>query len=294
MTGRQILVLQKLDQEQMDTIRRAAPGWDVITADQPLEDSHYREAEVICGWNAKAKQLSLEPGTALKWLQTWGAGIEKLPLEAIKRRGVWLTNASGVHAYPISESVFAMLLSFTRQLHRSVRNQMERKWQPGARLDEAHGRTIGILGVGEIGAEVAIIAKAFGMTVLGVRRSEAAAESVDRMTTFAGLAEVLSASDYIVNCLPLTEETKHIINRDSFRLMKPNAFYINIGRGGTTDTEALVDALREGLIAGATPHHTGSTSHYNRRVVDIFATNLSAYAAGRVPPVNLIAEDRMY
>lgn len=318
MTGRRILVLQKLDQGQMDIIRHAAPGWEVITSDQPLEDRHYTEAEVICGWNAKAKQLSLEPGTALKWLQTWGAGIEKLPLEAIKRRGIWLTNASGVHAYPISESVFAMLLSFTRQLHRSVRNQAERKWEPGARLDEAHGRTIGILGVGEIGAEVAKIAKAFGMTVLGVRRSGAAADSVDRMTTFAGLTEVLTESDYIVNCLPLTEETKLIINRDSFRLMKPNAFYINIGRGGTTDTEALVDALREGRIAGAgldvfeqeplpsdhplwgfdnvilTPHHTGSTSQYNRRAVDIFATNLSAYAAGRVPPVNLVGEDRMY
>lgn len=318
MTKRTLLVINKLEQHLMDTIRRAAPDWDVIAADQSTEERHYKEAEIICGWNAKAKRLSLETGTALKWLQTWGAGIDRLPLDTIKRKGIWLTNASGVHPYPISESVFAMLLAFTRQLHLSVRNQSERKWGPSTRLGEAHGRTMLILGVGEIGKEIAKIAKAFGMTVIGVRRSGAAEQSVDRMTTFEGLEGVLAESDYIVNCLPLTEETKHRIGRESFRLMKPSAFYMNIGRGGTTDTEALVEALREGRIAGAgldvfeqeplpadhplwgldnvilTPHHTGVTTEYNRRVVDIFATNLASYTATGVPSVNLIARDRMY
>ncbi|GAA3399491.1 D-2-hydroxyacid dehydrogenase [Paenibacillus hodogayensis] len=313
-----ILVLAKLEPEQLERIRQAAPESEVWTAEQPLEDRHYREAEIICGWNARAKQLSLAPDSALRWLQGWGAGIEKLPLDAIKERGIWLTNASGVHAYPISESVFAMLLAFTRRLHRAVRNQAERRWEPQRDQGEAHGQTIGILGVGEIGREVARLAKAFRMQVLGVRRSGEAEPFVDRMTTFAGLSDVLAESDYIVNCLPLTAETKGIMDRDRFRLMKPDAFYMNIGRGGTTDTGALLEALREGWIAGAgldvfeeeplpaehplwgfdnviiTPHHTGGTSHYNRRAVDLFIANLEAYRLGRMLPINLIPPERMY
>lgn len=318
MQTRQMLVLHRLAPDLLAAIRRAAPGWDVIASDSPPEERHYRQAEIIFGWNAIAKQHALGPGSALRWLQTAGAGIDRLPLETIRDKGIWLTNASGVHPYPISESVFAMLLAFTRRLHRSIRNQTERKWEKSPGMGEAHGRTMLILGVGEIGREVAKIAKAFGMTVLGVRRSGEPVEPVERMATFAGMRELLAESDYIVNCLPLTEETRRIIGPDSFRAMKPQAFYINIGRGGTTDTEALVEALREGRIAGAgldvfeqeplpadhplwgfenvilTPHHTGETTEYNRRVVDIFLANFAAYVEGSKPPVNLIAGDKTY
>lgn len=312
-------MLHKLEESLLDRIRRAAPEFEIWAAGRSAPDERlYAEAEIICGWNGKAEELALAPGSALKWVQTWGAGVEKLPLRTIKERGIWLTNASGVHAYPISESVFAMLLAFTRRLHRAVRNQSERKWEAATDQTEAHGRTIAVLGVGEIGKEVAKIAKAFGMTVLGVRRSGEPEMYVDRMTTFEGLAGVLAESDYIVNCLPLTEETRHVIDEARFRAMKPNAFYINIGRGGTTDTAALVEALRDGRIAGAgldvfeqeplppdhplwemdnvilTPHHTGLTAEYNRRVVDIIVANLAAYREGRKPAVNLIPENRMY
>lgn len=319
MTAKTLLVLTGLAEEQMERIRRAAPGWKVWSAaDGTIEDRHYREAEIVCGWNAKTGQLCFEPGSALKWLQIWAAGIERMPLATMRERGIWLTNVSGVHAYPISESVFAMLLAYTRRLHRAIRNQSERRWEPQGDQGEAHGRTMAVLGVGAIGAEVARIAKAFGMTVLGVRRSGQPEPFVDRMTTFEGLPEVLAESDYVVNCLPLTAETRHIIGRESFRRMKPGAFYINIGRGGTTDTEALLEALREGRLGGAgldvfeqeplpadhplwtmdnvivTPHHTGRTDHYNRRGTDIFVANLEAYVQGKMPPVNRIPEDRLY
>ncbi|MEF3305832.1 D-2-hydroxyacid dehydrogenase [Paenibacillus sp. GYB003] len=319
MTKRIMLVLHELEPHLLEAVRGAAPGFEVLTAAEgAVEDRHYAEAEIICGWNAKAKQLAMQPGTALRWIQTWGAGIERLPLAAIKERGIWLTNASGVHPKPISESVFAMVLAFTRKLHVAIRNQQERVWEPARGLGEAHGKTMTILGVGEIGKEVAKIAKAFGMRVLGVRKSGAPAECVDRMATFGEMAAMLAESDYVVNCLPLTDETRHIVGKEAFAAMKRSAFYVNIGRGGTTDTDALVDALREGRIAGAgldvfeqeplpadhplwamdnvimTPHHTGITTEYDRRVADIIVANLAAYREGREPPVNRIPADRMY
>lgn len=319
MKRRLMLVLRKLEPALLERIRAAAPGFEVLTVtDGTMEDRHYKEAELICGWNAKAEQLALAPGTKLRWIQTWGAGIEQMPLAAIKAREVWLTNASGVHPFPISETVFAMLLAFTRGLHLSIRNQSQRRWEPVQTQGEAHGRTMAVLGVGEIGREVARLAKAFGMTVLGLRKSGEPAEYVDRMLKYGEERELLSASDYIVNCLPMTAETKHLVGKDWFAMMKPGAFYINIGRGGTTDTEALLEALREGRIAGAgldvfeqeplsadhplwsmdnviiTPHHTGITTEYNRRVTDIIVANLEVYVQGREPAVNRIPSDRMY
>jgi len=319
MPNRTVLVLPKLDAAQAERIRSAAPGWIVaFAADAAENPALYREAEVIAGWNEAAARHALEEDSALRWVQAWGAGVDKLPLAAFKRRGIWLTNAKGVHPYPISESVFAMILAFTRQLHLAVRNQSERRWGAFASMEEAHGKTIGILGVGAIGREVAHIARAFGMTVLGVRRSGEPDPSVDRMETLDGLDAVLAESDFVVNCLPLTPETHRLIDEGRLARMKPSAFYINIGRGATTDTDALVDALRSGKIAGAgldvfereplpddhplwemdnviiTPHNAGATTQYRQRTVELFAANLNAYAGGEAPPINRVDLDRQY
>lgn len=99
--------------------------------------------------------------------------MDGLPLGAFAQKGVVLTNASGVHAFPISETIFAMILSLTRKVHLSLRHQLEHRWADPGGLGEIHGKTMGIIGVGAIGEETAKLAKAFGMKVLGVRRSGA-------------------------------------------------------------------------------------------------------------------------
>lgn len=299
--------------EQERDIRLAAPGWNAVFA-KPLEldEETLRAAEVICGWHDSVWKKLAQGTSRLKWVQTGSAGVDNLPLEELEKRGVVVTTASGVHPVPMAETVFAMLLSFTRRLHLSVRKQVERKWERFEPYGELRGRTMGIVGAGQIGAEVARLAQAFGMHTLGVRRSGKKAPHYDKMVPFERLDEVLAASDVVVNILPATEETNRLFDAARFSRMKEGAIFVNIGRGSSVDTNALVEALRSGRLSGAgldvfdreplpedhplwgmenvimTPHIGGLTDHYKQRLADIFVDNLRAYLATGTPARNVV------
>jgi len=317
--ARKIVAIQSLSAAHESRLRQAAPGWELVHGKtQDDWQPHLADAEIIVGWHPAVVEACLRPGTTLRWLQHWGAGVDNFPFEAFASSGVVLTNASGVHANPISETIMAMMLSLTRKLHVSVRNQTQRQWRQIGGLGEMHGKTAGIIGVGAIGEETARLCKAFGMNVLGVKRTPSPCAYVDRMVSMRQLNEVLGESDYVIVTLPLTKDTAHVIGVEQFRAMKPSAFYINIGRGGTTDELALVEALRSGSIAGAgldvfeveplpvssplwemdnviiSAHNTGITVHYDDRAMDIFLRNLQDYLAGSEPQLNRIDLDKQY
>jgi len=314
-----IVCVHSLSAEHVEQIKRVAPDYEVICGkDKAIWQEHLKDAEIMAGWNAAAKEEVFQPGSKLRWVQNWGAGVDRLPLEAFKEHGIALTTASGVHAYSISETIFAMMLSFSRKLHLSIRHQLNRKWQDVSPYGELHEKTIGIIGVGAIGEETARLAQAFRMKVLGVRRSGEPSQYVDRMYDNNRLDTVLAESDFVVVTLPLTSETRHLFGKREFGLMKPNAIFINIGRGGTTDTEALLEALRNGTIAGAgldvfeqeplpetsplwsqdnviiTPHNSGSTDRYEERAMEIFLHNLKEYTAGSAPSLNRVDFSKQY
>ncbi|MDB4866868.1 MAG: 2-hydroxyacid dehydrogenase [Cohnella sp.] len=317
---RTIVCLHRLPDEQYDRIRESAPDWQIIqrSNESSLWKAHLKEAEIVLGWSHSAAEAILAPDSKLRWVQNWGAGVDKLPLNDLARLGVMVTNASGVHAFPISETILAMMMMFARELHTAVRYQGRKEWGDFGSLKEIHNQTVGIIGVGAIGEETARLAKAFGMTVLGVRMSGRPSPHVDRMFDITGLKEVLKESDYVVVTLPLTSETRHMFGRSQFHLMKSTAYFINIGRGGTTDTNALVEALQEKTIAGAaldvfeqeplplesplwgmdnviiTPHNAGSTAQYDSRAMDIFLCNLQDYVEGRAPSVNRVDLEKQY
>lgn len=168
-----ILSLHQLTEEQKKQVRATAPGYELIIGKaQELESKQIREAEVILGWSKHIAEEALHPDSKLKWIQTWSAGIDKLPLTELEKRNILLTNTSGVHAIPITEQIFGMLLSHTRYLQQAALLQRQKTWQPPkGQLTELRGKTLLITGVGEIGRETARIAEAFGMRVIGVRRS---------------------------------------------------------------------------------------------------------------------------
>lgn len=319
MSGRTMVILQQLSNEAIGRIRQAAPGWDVVDAGERSDwPARLREAEIVCGWKPEVPELCLVEDAKLRWLQAWGAGVDKLPLDRLGRAGVTVTTASGVHPNPMSETAFAMMLAFSRGLHIAVRNQMRGAWQSAGSLSEIHGRTLGVVGVGAIGQEIARLGKAFGMRVLGIRRSGEPTECVDAMRDMNGLNEMLLECDYVVAAMPLTDETRHMFGREQFASMKRTAYYINVSRGATTDTEALMDALREGAIAGAgldvfeqeplpaehplwtmdnvivTPHNGGVTDRYQERALDIFLANLNSYLQGQEPPLNRVDPVKQY
>ena len=197
-----------------------------------------------------------------------------------------LTNASGVHAIPISEHIIALILALARDLHHSIRAQARAVYrgEQEAHVFELAGKTMLLIGVGEIGGRTAGPAKCLGMRVIGIRREPSqTAEGVDAMHGPDRLLALLPEADFVVLTVPLTHETEGMIGERQLRAMKRTAYVINVGHDGTIQESVLVRALQEGWIAGAgldvfereplpsdsplwamdnviiTPHYSGST-----------------------------------
>ncbi|MCC3358468.1 D-2-hydroxyacid dehydrogenase [Bacillus sp. REN16] len=315
-----LVITQDIEKLHLEQIKAIVPNWEIVAGrDSSVWLEHLHDAEVIVGWKKEIAEQSIFTESKLHWLQSWSAGVNSMPLAEMEKKNILLTSANGVHAYPISETIFALMLGLTRKIHTYVRNQQEKKWDHSDMKLEIHEKTIGIIGVGHIGKETAKIAKAFGMTVLGVRHSDRSEEFVDEMYTTDQLSEVLPKCDYVVVTLPLTNETHHLFGASEFKQMKSSAFFINIGRGEIVVEDDLIEALRSGEIAGAgldvftkepldensplwefenvivTPHTSGSTEHYTKRVIeDIFIPNFKSYAQGGVLPKNLVDYKKGY
>jgi phosphoglycerate dehydrogenase-like enzyme len=277
------------------------------------------EAEVLFSLSLMPADLpSLAPH--LRWIQLTTAGADRLLNSEVLKSGIAITTASGIHAAPVGEYVLGMMVMLAKGWPALFRAQGRREW---ARItpQELEGKTVAIVGMGNVGQEVARLAKALNMRVLGVRRSGAPVESgddvADEIVGPLELLSVLSGSDFVVICLPLTEETHHLVGELALRAMKPTAYLINVSRGAVVDEAALLRALTEGWIAGAgldvfeteplpekswlwqlnnviiTPHLAGETPIYNERAVDLFCENLRRYLAGE-PLHNVVDPSRGY
>ncbi|AJY75597.1 D-2-hydroxyacid dehydrogenase [Paenibacillus beijingensis] len=316
---RTLVCMFGLSEEQKEAVRKTVPDWKVVFGrPKELDDALFWEAEVVCGWSPAVEAEGLKPESKLRWLQSYSAGVDKMPLEKLAQKGVLLTTASGIHGVPMSELTIGFMLSFARGLHTAVRNQSKHNWEPQSQYGELKDKTAGIIGAGEIGTELGRLLKAFGMKTLGVRRSDKPAEYMDETFTIDRLNDVLPQCDYVVNILPYTRETEKLFNEERFALMKRSAYFINIGRGPSADTETLVTALREGVIAGAgldvtdpeplpkehplwemdnviiTPHIGGNSDRYAERAGEILLENLKAYAATGRPARNVVDYEREY
>ncbi|MEB6550140.1 D-2-hydroxyacid dehydrogenase [Heyndrickxia sporothermodurans] len=314
MSQRKLVITQNLDQGLYGKVKETVPDWNIIAGkESSVWKDHLIDAEIIVGWKKEVKPYGIDRDSKLKWLQSWSAGVDSFPLEELNAKNIFLTTASGVHAYPISETIFALMLGLTRKIHTYVRNQQSKTWHHAHLSLEMHGKTVGIIGAGAIGKETAKIAKAFGMKVIGIRHSDISEESFDEMYITDHLNSILPQCDYVVVTTPLTDETYHLFGNEQFQLMKESAFFINIGRGEIVVEEELVRALEMRSIAGAgldvfekeplseqsplwnlenviiTPHTAGSTEHYDARVIeDIFIPNLKQYLQEGVPKINLV------
>jgi phosphoglycerate dehydrogenase-like enzyme len=260
----------------------------------------------------------------LKWIQAWGAGVDDFLTPEVVNSNVILTNAGGVHPTPISEHVLGFMLCFSRKLDAFLRNQKEKKWErfggtSGRQVEELSGKTLGLIGLGRIGTEIARKAKCLGMKVIAIRRNPSlgATEYVDKLYDQSDLNNLLANSDFAVLCLPLTKETKRLIDEKQLRSMKQTGYLINVSRGGIIDEEALVKALKNGWIAGAgldtfetepltkdselwnfenviiTPHVGGQTPFYMDRLTSIFCENINRFINNQ-PLINVVDKSRGY
>jgi phosphoglycerate dehydrogenase-like enzyme len=213
------------------------------------------EAEAILFWFSRRELLeAVWPTTpGLRWVHCSSAGVEHMLFPELIESDVVLTNSRGAFSPALAEFVIAAVLFFAKDLRRMVRSQAAGIWDCFD-IEEAAGRALGIVGYGDIGRAVAARARALGMRVLAVRRRpEPAGDDplVEAAYLVEALSKVLSVSDYIVVCVPLTPATLGLIGEAELRLMKSSAVLINVGRGPVVDEGALVRALEEGWIRGA-------------------------------------------
>jgi Phosphoglycerate dehydrogenase and related dehydrogenases len=185
----------------------------------------------------------------LRWVQSIWAGVEPL-LDPGLRRDYLLTNARGVFGGLMSEFVFSYLLLHERRIFQRLQAQQENRWDNSI-TGTLRGKTIGLLGVGSIGTVLAGTAKHFGLNVRGYTRSSESCRDVDVYYHGSGLADFASGLDYLVNVLPSTAETRHIVDASLLGRLPAQAVLINAGRGVTMDQSALVDALQNGRLAMA-------------------------------------------
>jgi D-2-hydroxyacid dehydrogenase (NADP+) len=303
----------RMPEAQIAQVRAAAPDMQMVVTNERAEiERVLDEVEIVAGW---FPHDLLPQARRLRWLQEWGAGVDWLlrhPEAA--ELDFTLTNASGVHAIQISEQIIGYLLAFARQLPQAVRAQERRTWRSAKReqVFELAGKTMLLIGVGAIGERTAVIAAALGMRVLGIRRNPAGElPGVAAMYGPDRLLDLLPEADCVVLTIPLSHETQGMIGERELRAMKPTSHLINIGRGGTIQEPALIQALREGWIAGAgldvfeqeplpdtsplweldnviiTAHYAGMSPAYDERALAIFLDNLERYRAGQ-PLRNLV------
>jgi len=312
-----VLLSGPADSEWLARLREAAPEWEVVSVEDVRADPALLARVEAAFGGLRAEDL---PGaTSLRWLQTLGAGVDGLPLRELRARGVTVTNASGIHAEPIAEHVFGMLLALTRRLPEARDRQRERRWRPydRAELGLLLGRTLGLWGVGAIGVKCAEVGRALGMRPIGLRRSGEPHPALDAVYSPAQTAEFLAECDVLVNSLPLTPATRHAMGWAEFAALKPGAVVVNVGRGATIHTDALIAALREGRVGAAlldvtdpeplppdhplwampnvhlTAHYAGAHPGYVERAGEIFLENLRRRREGR-PLANLVDPDMGY
>jgi len=299
-----ILVLNKLKEHHLEAITSAAPEAIVRTADLENAREYISDTEVLAVWGWMDIRPLFSAAPRLRWVHALTAGVENLIFPELTASSVILTNSRGIHGIPVSEHVFAMMLAFSRGLNTAIQQQKERLWKR-VWADEIYEKTIGIVGLGGIGREIAKKAKGFGMEVVAAKREMTAEIFVDQLYPPDKLTDMLAISDYVVIALPLLEETRGLIRMEHFLAMKRSAYFINIARGAVVNEPDLIAALQQGIIKGAgldvfeqeplpadsplwdmpnviiTPHQAALSPYYLDRAIKLFADDLSRFVQGR-------------
>lgn len=279
----------------------------VIVATPDEASPHFADAEIVAAFPLRMPPLDSLPNA--KWLHSFSAGVDKILTPELAQSEILLTNSSGVHATPIAETILAYLLMFARGFTQTIWERQQHVWHQNDHSGELRDSTVLIVGLGEIGTETARICNAFGSHVWAtVRTAREKPNFVEHLETGEKLDEFLPHADYVVITLPQTEETHYLFDKTRFALMKKSAVIVNIGRGGIIKEADLIEALKEGTIAGAaldvfekeplpddsplwdmpnvviTPHHSGLSLRYMDRAIEVLSKNIKAYLKGEPLP----------
>jgi phosphoglycerate dehydrogenase-like enzyme len=304
--------------QMKNAIEAAHPGLKVIEVRDATEfERHIPEADVVLVSGLWKNEL-LERAPKLKLIQSISAGVNQYDQAALRARGVRLASAQGANARAVAQHAMALILALARRLPEARDNQAKKFWRPmqgefAVREDELTGKTLLIIGIGGIGGRLAGLAKAFEMSVIGVRQDPARGPyGADSVHALSELPALLPKADYVALTCPLTPETQGIIDAGALSRMKPTAYLVNVARGGCVVESELIAALQAGRIEGAaldtteaeplpqasplwtmpnvfiTSHLAGETRSYEGNVVEILFENLGRLWRGETALRNQI------
>ncbi|MEN1970181.1 D-2-hydroxyacid dehydrogenase [Lentibacillus sp. N15] len=286
------------------------------TMDEALP--YLSETEVLVTYGSDLSAEIIGQAQQLKWIMVLSAGMDKMPLTAIAKRNILVTNARGIHRTPMAEYAIAMLLQVYRQSKTIIKNETNHVWDKQVRMEELAEKTMLIVGAGAIGQEVARLAKAFRMKTIGVSRSGTIVEHFDENHPSSDFGKLLPQADIVVSVLPSTPETRNFYTAEHFKRMPVHAVFLNMGRGDVVADDVLLQAIREGAIAHAildvfdqeplpadspfwheenitvTPHISGVSPKYVTRAMAIFSQNLMKYLHNESSYVNQVDLSRGY
>lgn len=301
------------EQGLQDAVRAVVPDATIVLCDS--KDDLRREivgAQMTIGGAIDDEILAT--ATDLVWHHVPWAGVERIATPLMAEKGVVLTNSRGISAPNMAEHAIALMLAFGRALPEFWREQQAKSWRGWNNRPaffELTGQTVLLLGTGAIGQAIAARLRPFGCRLIGARRTNGALAGFDKVVTFDVLADLLPEVDHVVSTLPMTPLTAGIVDRQFIEAMKPGSYFYNLGRGGTVDQDALIEALQSGHLAGAgldvtdpeplpedsplwdapnvliTGHTSGVSPLFGARAAELLRNNLRAYVAGE-PLLNVV------
>jgi phosphoglycerate dehydrogenase-like enzyme len=266
------------------------------------------DAQIFIAWGLEGDLIErvINDAIDLRWFHLMSAGVESLMFPALRESDIALTNARGVFAIPVAESVLAVMLCAAKNLRGNFEDARKHIWRRQPHI-ELNGATAGILGMGRIGSEVARMLQAMGMNVVGLKRrpDQSPSVKVEKIFSPHELHEFLVQCDWVIICAALTPQTRKMLGETEFRRMKPTAWLVNVARGEIADDQALLQALDEGSIYGAcldafteeplpdsspfwdhpkvimTPHNSSESPNTVQRNLSLVFENLERYMEGR-------------
>jgi len=294
-----VLVCSDLTERQLKTTKSLSRKLDVVVCKDHVRASRLiGDAEIVAGW---IDERFIRKAKKLKWFHTFSTGVDSALCRSLMGRDVIITCSKGAHAIPVAEHAVMFMLMLAKNMPFYTRCQRSKNWK-WIHTSELLGRTVGIIGFGHIGREIARLSMCLGMKVIATKRTSSFGP--EGLLPADKLNKLLSSSDFVIAAVPLTNETKGMFREGEFRAMKRGAYFINIARGGLVDEKALVKALRNGWIRGAaldvtmveppppeselyelenlilTPHVSGGSREAFERSLVIFRENLRRYTSG--------------
>jgi D-2-hydroxyacid dehydrogenase (NADP+) len=300
-----ILVCHWLPESELPRLQSEFTGCEFIDAREPAAlTEHLPRATIAYG----LPDLKLLPeAKSLRWIQLASAGVPATLCPIAQQNGIRVTNLAGLYGPTIAEHALALLLMVSRNLQVVQRNQAQRKWDRSvaSTMRDLHGKTLAVVGLGNIGQNIARLAKAFGMRVVGCRRTARPTPFADQVYGCHEIGEMFSEADHVAVAAPLTNQTDGMLGASELDALKSGAIYVNVSRGPIAQEAALLDALTSGRLAGAgldvfaveplppghpfwtlpsvivSPHYSGETVNNSSLPARRFARNLRNHLADR-------------